>query len=245
MTKDTLLEVNRLKFEVLTTSEIEAMMDEELSKAPNEMDTELIKLCLEALNSEAVEEESTKRIKMPMLKIVAIVAIVAVVFAISVTAGAKFFHINAPSGTVKINGDHFSVNLNNEGIVDDILGQLKEDGIEDPLLPEMLIYLETEISDYQVESIDGHNMVVFDFNFDDIKGRVTIQNYHSEYEFQDIQNEMPSEVDNYEILTINGNQILVFGNNVTTNIQYTVNNNEYIFAIYCDFETALKIAKTI
>lgn len=242
MTDEKLLfEVLKSKSEQLTYKEIEAILDEELDKAPNEMDTELVRLCLDALTSENVENKSSKRIKMPILKVVAIVAVIVVVFAVSITAGAKFFHINAPEGVVKVNGDHFSVDMNNTDVVEDIYNQLAYDGIENPILPKLFSDKETEITDYKIEIVDGHNMIGFDFVSKDINGRVTIQ----EFEDCDFQNKMPAEVDNYELLTIKGISVLVYANTDMCNIQYTVENKEYIIYVRCDFDTVLEISKTI
>lgn len=47
--KEILLEILNQKYEVMTLAEIEDMMDEELEKDPDEMDTGLIEICLDAL----------------------------------------------------------------------------------------------------------------------------------------------------------------------------------------------------
>lgn len=243
MTDEKLLfEVLKSKSEQLTYKEIEAILDEELDKAPNEMDTELVRLCLDALTSENVENKSSKRIKMPILKIVAIVAVIVVVFAISITAGAKFFHINAPEGVVKVNGDHFIVDMNNTDVVEDIYLQLSKDGIENAILPRIITAADTEVNNYVIENGAEYDMITFDFACNDYDGRATIQKYNNNGKLQD---KMPKEVDNYELLTVNGVLVLVYANSDMCNIQYTINNMEYIIYVQCDFDTALKIAKTI
>lgn len=243
MTDEKLLfEVLKSKSEQLTYKEIEAILDEELDKAPNEMDTELVRLCLDALTSENVENKSSKRIKMPILKIVAIVAVIVVVFAVSITAGAKFFHINAPEGVVKVNGDHFSVDMNNTDVVEDIYAQLGKDCVGDAVLPKLLTDYETKITNYKAEFVDSHDMIEFDFDSSEFNGRATIEIFEDDYKFNE---KKPLEIDNYEVIEKEGVSILVFGNEKASNIQYCCKNVEYIITVDCDLNTALEIAKTI
>ena len=60
MKNDTLLEALKKGSASFTLSEIEEMMNEELNKDPEKMDTELIDLCAEILNKAYSEEENEK-----------------------------------------------------------------------------------------------------------------------------------------------------------------------------------------
>ena len=50
MNKEILYEILNSKSETLSSAEIESILNEELDKSPQEMDTDLVDLCLEALN---------------------------------------------------------------------------------------------------------------------------------------------------------------------------------------------------
>jgi len=56
MNSGALKEILKVKFLSFTKEEIENIMDEELEKSPEEMDTELIEMCLDILTGEPKEK---------------------------------------------------------------------------------------------------------------------------------------------------------------------------------------------
>lgn len=60
MGKITLFDILNTKPFKFTLREIEEMMDEELSKDPDEMDTEFIEICADVINRAHAEEDAKK-----------------------------------------------------------------------------------------------------------------------------------------------------------------------------------------
>ena len=104
----------------LTKEEIQDILDSELNKNEEEMDTELIELCIEALNREDDSAEvscenskgNIKKIKhCKIKKIFIIAAVVSVITILTITAGAKVFVVDAESGIVNIFGKQISLDI--------------------------------------------------------------------------------------------------------------------------------------
>ena len=104
----------------LTKEEIQTLLDEELNKNEEEMDTGLIELCIEALSREADSAEvscenskgNIKKIKHRRIKkIFIIAAVVSVITILTITAGAKVFVVDAESGIVNIFEKQISLNI--------------------------------------------------------------------------------------------------------------------------------------
>ena len=88
----------------LTKEEIQDILDSELNKNEDEMDTELIELCIEALNREDDSAEvscenpkdNIKHIRHRKIKkIFIIAAVISVISIISFTVGANIFNVDA------------------------------------------------------------------------------------------------------------------------------------------------------
>lgn len=242
MNKDEFIELLSSESELLTLAEIEAIMDEEMAKDPNEMDLDLIDRCLDALELAKAKNQQHKRVKLNISKALAAAIAVVLVFVLTIPACAKYFHANVPNGVVEFYGECFNVDIDNDNSVNDIEAKLRKDGIENPILPRIIYELDTEISNYTFEKSIDYDMTTFFFNNEKFNGKVYIQKYKDDCE---MQLKKPLEVDNYDMLEVNGISVLIFGNNKASHIEYTINNVEYSFTLNCSFNTALEIAKTI
>lgn len=154
-------------------------------------------------------------------KALLIIAIVIVVFAICLTVGLNQIHAD-------------------DGEVKDIYSQLANDGIDNAVFPE-LFDDNIEITDYEFVTDEEIDMITFNFS-SEIQGRIVIQKYNNKGKYKE---KKPIDVDIYEIIETNIADIMVFGDDDSNHIQYNIDSIEYSININCDFETALKIAKTI
>lgn len=241
MNKEILYEILKSESESLSTAEIEGILNEELDKSPDEMDTDLVDLCLEALTTVDEEKLNKRKRKIRIERLLIAAIIFALLIGLSVPVCAKFFSIDVPDGVVSFYNDCFNIDISQDGRVDDILARLERDGISDAVLPKAVFSAETEISYYELK-FDSE--VDFSFSCSDINGYVTIEK-HDAYDFVENQYKATDAFDNVKQLDVNGLSVLVFCNNDVSYISYAVNNVEYNIAVYCDYETACQIAETI
>ncbi|MBO5397224.1 MAG: hypothetical protein J6A97_10130 [Clostridia bacterium] len=122
MNKEILRNVLRTSSVEFSYAEIEKMLNDELEKSTEEMDTELVELCIDVLSNyvnegnKIFDEEAlpkkAKTCKKPIVKkIFLIAAIVSVILTLSITVSANIFDIDLPAEIVKIFGDRIILNL--------------------------------------------------------------------------------------------------------------------------------------
>lgn len=125
MNKEILKNVLRTSSVEFSYAEIEKMLNDELEKSTEEMDTELVELCIDVLSNYVNEGNKTfdkevlpkkaKTGKKPIAKkIFLIAAIVSVILTLSITVSANIFDIDLPEEMVKIFGDRIVLNLSGE-----------------------------------------------------------------------------------------------------------------------------------
>ncbi len=242
-----------------TYEEIEQMMDEELSKAPEKMDTDFVDLCAKVLNkaySESIEKESIKckRIKFP--KIMAIVVIIAVVLGIAVPVSAKYINNNTSDAIIKFCEDHFSVDLKNGTTKADkhldedteLVGKLKDGGFDYVILPSALLNDYT----YTVNIAESDSFLSALISFDALDSDIRISTAISKYKnncigtLLDKEYSVSEKYDSAKQLTINGMDIFVFGNKEYSTITYVDKDTFYDFQLMnCKFDAAIEIAESI
>ena len=263
MNREDLNKLLKAKPLTFTYAEIEQMMDEEMAKDPEEMDTEFVDLCVEVL-SKAISEEAekntnpkNKRIKIGLLRIVAITAIFALILGTAVTVSAKYVYNDTSDKIVKFYEDHFSINLRNANTSDDmqfdnsadLIAELKENGFGNIVLPKALLGNEYTYSFKIAENNDNIITALIDFENtnDNNEIRATITQYKNGIDFLlDNDMQITSEYDSAKQLSLNGFDVFVFGSKGTSTITYIDNNINYgIDLINCNFDTAIKIAESI
>ncbi len=273
MTKETLIKILSEKSMPFSEKEINEMLDAELEKAPEEMDTDFVNLCLDVLNGKYGEgyyaeddnsnngngqhsrtksekendETKNKKRKIKFGRILLIAAIIAAVLACSITAGAKFVQINASEDTVSYDGDHFSIDLNTtnqEETVDNIVETLVIDGVKNVILPSALLNSDYVISDYNIA--DNNINFSFNSNNSETHATVNISSYSGYYSFSAGQADASDEFYSAEEIKSNGFTILKFKSDDLITLIYIAYDNEYTITLHnCDSKQADKIAKTI
>lgn len=245
MNNETLYEILSSESEALSSVEIESILNDELDKSPDEMDTDLVDLCLEALNTVDEKKLNMRKRKISIGKILVAAVIFVTAILISIPVCAKYLNINVPDGVVTIYKDCFYIDISPDGTIRDIAGRLEEDGINDAILPNMIFVPETKNSDYSKQETGNCTMINFNFTDNEIEGHVTIQKYSSDYKFFIDEEKESLEFEQIDYFEINGIKILVLGNNDVSHILYATDNIEYNFLIECNHDTACKIAKSI
>lgn len=270
MEKDTLFETLKSNAMSFTPAEIEQIMNEELGKAPEEMDTELVDLCAEVLHEvyfkgsraesekSAGQEKGAKSKKIKFGKFVFIAAALAIIFGVTICAGAKYVHIEAAENIVEFVKDHFKINLQHaEREADtysdesaDLVQTLRENGFEEVILPAELLKDTYAVQLTNVSDDENFADIHIDFenNENNVSGYITIVKYKNEAAAVGIgQGDMSQSYDRVKQLTLNGMDVFVFGKNDGEHafIMYIDGYTEYTISLNCSFDEAVDIAQTL
>lgn len=259
MDKKTLLKILKTESISFTHDEIIEFMNEELDKTPDEMDTELVDLCLAALekcNSTPEQIQKAKHKKIKFKKVLLIAAVIAGLFCISIPVSAKYLHIEVSEQIVQFYRNYFNVDLqrgkkealDHSDINMDIVRELKKKGVKEVILPQALFENSYDKSIMEVTNDEGGitASIKIKDKRSDLSGTITINQYTEEYAFAIGQSKVSDQFDSVQQLSINGMDIVVFGNSEESFIDYVDQLTEYHIVISnCDFEKALEIAKTI
>lgn len=267
MTKETLMKILNEKSMSFSEKEIHDMMDAELEKSPEEMDTHFVDLCLDVLdgkygegyyvtdreNTESTdkdEEAKKAELRKKRLKIsrnLLIAAVVTTILTFSATAGAKAVFVNADENLVTYITNHFNIDLKQNAMEDDtlnIVDDLHTDGIENVVLPSAIVNDEYVVSDYAHS--DNNINFIFENHKSEISGRVNINMYNEDYEFYVGQFGINDEYFAVNQAKCDIAEVLVLESEDHIAIVYTYENTEYTIALdNCDSDTAMKLAETI
>ncbi|MDE5670935.1 MAG: hypothetical protein K2I14_05685 [Eubacterium sp.] len=242
-----------------TYEEIEQMMDEELSKAPEEMDTDFVDLCANVLNkaiSENIEKECIKHKRVKFTKLLVCAVIIVVAMGIAVPISAKYINNDTSDKIVKFYEDHFCVDFSN-GTTDsnkhldedtELVGKLKDGGFDNIILPSALLNDYT----YTVNITESESflsaLISFNASDTDFKISAAISKYRNN-KIAPLLNDkinVSFEYDSAKQLTLNGMDVFVFGNKEYSTITYVDKDTFYDFQlINCNFDSAIEIAESI
>lgn len=240
MNKEILYKILTSESETLSSAEIESIMNEELDKSPQDMDTDLIDLCLEALNNIDEEKPNKRKKKCRIGKILLAASIFAAVIGISIPACAKYLNINVPDGIVTVYKDCFSIDLMPDEYVDDIYGQLEHDGVDNAFMPMLISEPSVKIKEYSMSADDNATLYAFDFYNEEIQGQATIIKYNS-YDSTMGKGKVSSTFEKFKTFDVDDINVLVCGNDKASYILYIVDDIEYNISIECNYEMACQI----
>lgn len=248
MKKETFMAILEEDSMIFTEKELWEMIDEELAKDPSEMDTDLVDLCLDALDGKFDDEEIERintRKRLRPGKILLVAAVIVLILGISLPVCAKHLNLNTGEGVIHYIDNHFEVDLGTSNKSVDVLSQLRNEDIN-AVIPNELLKSEYVYDNYQVDYKNSNYITYYvEFEDNDIKGSITINNYVDNSEFLVGKNFADEEYESFEQISKEDKEILVFGDDETSNIYYVVNNIEYIIVINSDYSTAYNIAETL
>lgn len=238
------------------------IIDEEMEKSEDEMDTELIEYCLDKLSKlEAIAPDTEekkgngdsngKRIKLKFKKVIAIAAAIAVLLVGTLSVSAVVFDVNLFDGIVELYNDYIRINFDKtDDKADDyqLLGtelakQLADNGFDTVLLPEAFFseYYEIQKMEYDVtEVVITANLT---FSYENKHGCINISKYAMEEIVPDV--EFLNVTSNIEELTIGNTTIYCFMQDDAAAITYRDGLSIYFIQIPMNLDEAIEFAKTI
>lgn len=230
-----------------TKEEIEAIMDEELDKNPDEMDTELVEQCLAVLGNFAEKEKQpAKKKSVNIRKVFLIAAIIALLVAVCVPVGADWIKLDADSDRVQYVDGHFVINKDKNVESCDLEHELSVYGFEDAVYPRALLGEGFTISDVSYENFETGDIEMFvKLLGEDTDGYMNIHRYVIDAPRREV---LSDDFNSVKQTNINGVDVFVFSEKSGKEavIDYTVNScNYYIWLSNCSPEDALRIAETI
>lgn len=248
MKKETFMAILEEDSMIFTEKELWEMIDEELAKDPSEMDTDLVDLCLDALDGKFDDEEIERintRKRLRPGKILLVAAVIVLILGISLPVCAKHLNLNTGEGVIHYIDNHFEVDLGTSNKSVDVLSQLENEDIN-AVIPNELLKSEYSFDNYQIDTKNSNYKTYYvEFKNKDIKGSITINNYNEKCDFTNGKNRADEEYESFKQISKDNKEILVFGDDETSNIYYVVNNIEYIIVINSDYSTAYNIAETL
>ncbi len=250
-----ILEEKEMKF---TIADINALMDSELEKSPEEMNTDLVDLCVAALDKgipvqETTAETTPTKRKVKVGKILLIAAVAALLCAVAIPVGARFMPSEAADAIIDFCYDHFKIDLHGESKPaeasedNNLLNNLILESLHTLKLPEVLLGDEYEKSArMQEDELMTTVYVEFSNANAQISGTIVVSSYKNGK--VELHNGIGNVSDVYKVFkqfNIDDMDILVFADFEKSYIKYIDNNNEYEILLYSDFDTAVKIAESI
>lgn len=186
-----------------------------------------------------------------ILLVAAAVSLVVVAF-FALPAGAKLFDNGASDGIIEFYSDFFKINLNEDEptteFQNDAVSEMIINSLGTFMLPEVLLSDEYEKTAYLTQE---DYMTTFYINvvneFEDISGTIMITQYNDkDLNMTNGAGNIPDGTYRYfKELLINGKEIIVFGNNEKSYINYSDGATNYQIVLICDFDTMVSIAETI
>lgn len=240
-------------FTDLSTEEIKALIQKEVDKKPDEIDTDYIDLCFELLSIKNSKQKASKVKFTKPTKVLLAAAVLMVVFISTITVSAQF-NLNIPQKIAQlINGNaEIDYNLENADTTADgyalldtnLAKRIVNYGITPVTFPEEMTKENCKIT--KIESISSDhisNIVSIDFDYNSQQGCLTIEQMSKELETAGVSTVM--DIKSGQMINVNGMDILAFEKENSCTIIYKDNLTKYNIYIDCNLETAIKLAESI
>lgn len=239
-------------FTDLSTEEIKALIQKEVDKGPDKLDTDYIDLCFELLAVKGNAKSKRVKFKKPA-KLIIIAAAFTVIFISTVTASAQF-NFDIPQSIAKLIGNNAEIDYDLENadttadgyalLDSDLAKQLADYGITPVTFPEEMTKENCKVIQIEDVSVDKTwKIISVDFYYNKQKGWLRVEQMSEEFETAGVSTVM--DIKSGQMTNINGMDILLFEQEGSYKIKYKDNNTTYDISLDCDSETAIKFAESI
>lgn len=239
-------------FTDLSTEEIKALIQKEVNKGPDKLDTDYIDLCFELLAVKGNAKGKRVKFKKPA-KVLLVAAALIVVFISTVTASAQF-NFDIPQSIAKLIDNNAEIDYNLENtdttadgyalLNTDLANQLSDYGITPVTFPEEMTKENCKVIQIEDVSVDETwKIISVDFYYNKQKGWLRVEQMSEEFETAGVSTVM--DIKSGKMININGMDILLFEQEGSYKIKYKDNNTTYDISLDCDSETAIKVAESI
>lgn len=255
MNRKSLLKALKEKPMKFSLNEIQQIMDDELHKEPEEMNTELIDLCADLIEKQLNHQKKQKHKWLTLKKALVCAAVIAVLTGVTIPVIANY-NDTSNNNSILIeyenscivnlnNGEHDAIEYNSTE--HNLIKQFEEKDFKNLTLPNALIN-ENEPDYFIIDSDERITFARADFNYDDgIYCSAIILRAANEAIAEEISiQEYNKLLSNKKIVNKNGMDIFVTSNHTDCHLTYRDKNTIYLIHLqYCSFDKAIEIAKTI
>lgn len=260
--KDFLTFINDNSLDGTLEENLNRLIDEELEKPEEEMDTELIEYCLDVLNKiesnihnmkekEGNGDSNGKYITLKFKKIMAIVAAFITFIIGTISASAIISDTNIFNGIVELYNEYIRINfdkIDGESDTYELLGtelakELADKGFDTVLLPEELFNGNYKITKTEYELGEFINSVNIIFEYKNNFGSIQISEYTMEEIVPDV--EFLNVTSDIEKIEVGNTTIYCFMQGDSAAITYRDGLSIYFIQIPMNLEEAIEFAKTI
>lgn len=243
MNKKILKEILKTESVSFSYEEIQQILDEELEKSADEMDTQLIDLCIDVLSREKAPEqkEEKKHKKISPKKLLLIAAVICILAILAIPVSAELPVIESQGGIIKVLENYISVNLSG-GKKYNLSTELQGYNIPENLLPARFFESDCMLTDVQLVNDNSYR---FDFELTDIdvRGYIGVTKFTEKFEIGYNYSDIYAESEQLQQLTTDGLQIVVYSS-VDGVVKIFYQSESFIFDIViCDltFNEVIKI----
>ena len=238
----------------LPKEEIKTLIDKELAKNPEDVDTDYIDLCFELMSICEKSENNVVSIKPGYVKKTIMVAAVITVLCVSLIS-VSAINFNIPekiaqlvNGNAELQYPMENADTTADGyalLETDLAKELESFGITPVTFPEALVEENCKITKIENTTIDETISLNADIEFNcyDFKGALVVSQFKPQDEWVGVSTVM--NIKSGEITKANGLDVLIFEQDELCTIKYKDGLTEYRIYLYSDFETAREFAKTI
>ncbi len=253
MNEKTLIEILKSEYMPFSQNEIEKIIDDELSKPIEEIDTELVDLCIDALDKKQHSNKSAKRIKKPKFKkLLLSAAILAIIFSLALPVSAEYLNINASENI--FNNEEKEIDLregktkaaHHSDSSNELVKKIKAEGIENVILPKAILSEDCKTSNFDISGTEKDVLsVTFDIENEKkgLSGYVAISQFSPDFEFALGKFTISETFDNINQFSVNGMDIITASNGEDILIVYADENIQYNIVLENDFKTVKQIVE--
>jgi len=241
-------------FTDLSSEDIKKLIEIEIAKDAEEVDTDYIDLCFKLLAIKDNQIVSINR-KPKAVKTLLIAAIVFVLLVSVVTASAYVFDFSIPDFIAELIGKDAYVDINleyanttaeNYQLTDsDLAKELEAHGITPVTFPEELLTDDCVITSIEYPETDKTVNIVATifFEYRECYGRFTITQFVND--LNRAGNSVSEDIVSAQMINVNGMDILIFEREENCSVEYKDNRIKYNIYIEGDIETVKSFANTI
>lgn len=238
-------------FADLSTEEIKALIQKEVNKEPDEIDTDYIDLCFELLSIKSNQQNAHKAKSVKPVKIILVAAMLMIAFISTITVSAQI-KLNIPQKIAQLIDGDAKLDYNLKGadttadgyaLSDtDLAKELAEYGFSPITLPGKMVEENCKITkiDHQAP-VDFLNIVEIKFEYNGQEGSLSLLQKTGKWD----GTELAPNVQAAQMIKANGMDIFVFEYRYGCSIRYRDNLTDYYVDLDCDLDTAIQFAESI
>lgn len=230
----------------MTDSEINRLIEKELSKDTDDVDMNYVDFCFELMEARKRNAPAKKKQSITYRRALIAAAVVILFVATGITASASAVRDNTPKILANFITYRSNTSADGYALSDTVLAkELAELGIAPVTFPEEMIGADCEIADIRSEAYDetASAGVAVDFEYKGMNGELTVLQFKQNTEWTGTNNSR--RVISAQVISVNGLGVLVLEQEGNCLISYKDNLTVYYIELSCDMETALEFAGSI